>query len=156
MISPTIRRARAGDRPQLLTLWERSVRATHRFLSEQEIVALRPFVADELASDAYEWWVLQMADGPLVGLLGYTSDAIEGLFVDPDYRGKGTGTALVAHAQQISGGVLKVDVNEQNDSALGFYQQLGFEVVGRSPTDGAGRPFPILHLLRERAVRAVR
>ena len=153
MTSSRIRRARIDDRTHLVMLWERSVRATHDFLTEQDIVALRPFVAEEFASEAYEWWVLEVPDGRVVGLLGYAPNTIEGLFIDPDHRGKGTGTALIGHAQQLSGGVLKVDVNEQNDGALGFYQRLGFTVVGRSPTDEADRPFPILHLRRESPVR---
>jgi putative acetyltransferase len=32
--------------------------------------------------------------------------------------------------------------------ATAFYEALGFSVVGRSPTDGGGRPFPILHMRR--------
>jgi len=43
---------------------------------------------------------------------------------------------------------LAVDVNEQNEAALGFYKALGFSVVARSPTDAGGRPFPILHMKR--------
>lgn len=43
-------------------------------------------------------------------------------------------------------GVTAVDVNEQNVSAAGFYLHRGFEVVGRSETDEAGRPYPLLHL----------
>jgi putative acetyltransferase len=54
----------------------------------------------------------------------------------------------VAHAQGLSAGALAVDVNEQNEAALGFYEALGFSVVGRSPTDEAGRPFPVLHMKR--------
>jgi putative acetyltransferase len=43
-----------------------------------------------------------------------------------------------------------VDVNEQNEAARRFYEACGFEVAGRSETDSAGRPFPLLHM-RERA-----
>ena len=39
-----IRRTRAADHPALVALWERSVRATHDFLTEADIVALRPLV----------------------------------------------------------------------------------------------------------------
>ena len=35
---------------------------------------------------------------------------------------------------------------EQNEQGVGFYQHLGFEVVGRSALDEQGNPFPILHL----------
>jgi putative acetyltransferase len=41
-----------------------------------------------------------------------------------------------------------VDVNEQNDGAIGFYGHLGFEVTGRSEFDDQGRPYPLLHLRR--------
>src|SRR5690349_3969048 len=149
MLDGRVRRANSEDQPPLLTLWERSVRATHRFLEERDIVALRPAVAAELASDVYDWWVLESTNGVLVGMLGYATDAIEGLFVDADYHGRGVGTALVAHAQRLSSGTLAVDVNEQNDGALRFYQRLGFVEVGRSQTDSYGRSFPTLHLRRE-------
>ena len=43
-----------------------------------------------------------------------------------------------------------MDVNEQNVSAAGFYAHRGFEVVGRSETDEAGRPYPLLHLRLDR------
>ncbi len=43
-------------------------------------------------------------------------------------------------------GVTKVDVNEQNPQAVGFYEHMGFKVVSRSPLDDMGKPFPILHM----------
>jgi putative acetyltransferase len=143
-----VRRARLEDRERLLELWERSVRATHHFLKDKDIVALRPLVAEELAGHAVDWWVLISSAEALVGFMGFASDTIEALFIDPDYRQQGGGKALVAHAQSLAAGALAVDVNEQNEGALQFYQGLGFSVVGRSPTDAGGRPFPILHMKR--------
>lgn len=143
-----IRPARAEDRERLLEVWERSVRATHHFLAESDIVALRPLVAQELASDAIDWWVLlSAAEGP-IGFLGFANDTIEALFIDPDHHGQGGGKLLVAQAQRLAGGALAVDVNEQNEAGLRFYEALGFTVVERSPTDTAGRPFPLLHMKR--------
>lgn len=143
-----VRPARIDEREQLLDVWERSVRATHHFLGERDVVALRPFVAEELASDAFAWWVLVSTENDPVGFLGFANNTIEALFIDPDYHQRGGGKLLVAHAQGLSAGVLAVDVNEQNDAALHFYEALGFTVVGRSPTDAGGRPFPILHMKR--------
>ena len=40
-----IRSARAADFDTLVALWERSARATHDFLTEADIGALRPLVA---------------------------------------------------------------------------------------------------------------
>jgi putative acetyltransferase len=148
-----VRPARPDDRTRLLEVWERSVRATHHFLQDGDVVALRPLVAEELAGDTVDWWVLASATDDPIGFLGYANDTVEALFVDPDYRGQGGGTLLVAHAQALSGRALSVDVNEQNDAALGFYRALGFAVTGRSPTDDAGRPFPILHMRRPAPVQ---
>jgi len=124
------------------------VRATHHFLTNDDVVSLRPAVAAALASEALEWWVAHDDAGTLLGFLGYTDRTVEGLFVDPPHRGHGVGRRLIEHAQRLSGDTLSVDVNEQNVAALGFYEALGFSTVGGSPTDGDGRPFPLLHLHR--------
>src|SRR5512143_995546 len=143
-----VRPARAEDRERLLEVWERSVRATHHFLTESDVAALRPLVAEELESGAIDWWVLVSAAKDAIGFLGFASDTIEALFIDPDHHGQGGGKLLVAHAQRLAAGALAVDVNEQNEAALRFYQAVGFSVVGRSPTDAGGRPLPILHMKR--------
>ena len=143
-----VRLAQPQDREPLLALWERSVRATHDFLTEDDIASLRPLVAEELASDAVTWWVLASDAADPIGFLGYTTDTIEGLFIDPAHRGTGAGRFLVEHAQRLATGPLAVDVNEQNDAAIRFYGVMGFTIVSRSPTDGAGRPFPLVHMRR--------
>jgi putative acetyltransferase len=147
--SMRVRRANPDDRAQLVHLWERAVRATHDFLTEADIAALRPLVAAELASDATVWWVLVSPHETPLGFLGLAGDTIEALFVDPDSHRRGGGSLLVAHAQSLASGPLLVDVNEQNESARRFYERLGFVVIGRSQHDGAGRPFPLLHMRRD-------
>lgn len=143
-----VRRARPDDHGRLLEVWERSVRATHQFLQDGDVAALRPLVAEELASHAVEWWVLLSATATPIGFLGYANAAIEGLFIDPDHFGRGGGTLLVAHAQSLATGALAVDVNEENAGAVRFYAALGFSVISRSPTDAGGRPFPVLRMRR--------
>jgi putative acetyltransferase len=146
-----IRRARASDVDTLVALWERSVRATHDFLREADIDALRPLVREALSGDALELWVLtDEADVP-IGFMGLVGHDIAALFLEPTHRGRGGGRRLVAHAQGLRGGQLTVDVNEQNPAARGFYEALGFVVVGRSPLDDDGRPFPLLHMRRPTA-----
>lgn len=143
-----VRPATPDDRDHLLALWERSVRSTHHFLTESDIVGLRPLVAQELASEATGWWVLADGAGAPIGFMGLVGNTIEALFIDPAHLGQGGGRLLVEQAQALAGGELAVDVNEQNEAARPFYERLGFTVVGRSPTDSGGRPFPILHLRR--------
>ena len=130
-------------------LWERSVRATHDFLAEADIVFLRPLVAEYFAGSATDIWVLADEENVPIGFLALAGDSIAALFMDPAHRGQGAGRRLVSHAPELRGGALTVDVNEQNVDARGFYEALGFAVVGRSPVDDMGLPFPILHLRRE-------
>src|SRR5919108_915360 len=141
-----IRLARAGDLEGLVALWERSVRATHGFLSEEDIVELRPQVRDALGHHELELWVLADADDAPMGFLGLAGNDISALFLDPAARNRGAGRQLIAHARSVREGELTVDVNEQNPAAVGFYEALGIVVVGRSPVDDDGRPFPLLHM----------
>ena len=144
-----IRPSRRDESSALLALWERSVRATHTFLTEADIVCYRPLVADFLAGDGLELFVLaDQADVP-IGFVALAGNNIEALFLEPALRRRGGGRRLVAHAQELRAGVLTVDVNEQNTEARAFYRALGFEVVGISPLDGTGRPYPLLHMRRE-------
>jgi putative acetyltransferase len=143
-----IRAARASDRAALLALWERSVRATHDFLDEEAVEHLRPKVAEILAGDALELWILADGADTPVGFMGMAGSAIEALFLEPERRREGGGRRLVEHAQALRDGALTVDVNEQNEPARRFYAALGFVVVGRSPLDENGLPYPVLHLRR--------
>lgn len=86
----------------------------------------------------------------LAGFLGSVAQRVEMLFVEPGLRGRGIGTALLDEFGTRHPEIL-LDVNEQNMAARAFYARRGFEVVGRSPLDGAGQPYPLLHLRRLRA-----
>lgn len=138
-------RASAVDHPAIVEVWEASVRATHRFLSEEDIQFFKPLVRDEFLA-AVELYCVKGAGGRVLGFLGVAEGKIEMLFLDPASRGKGLGRLLVRFALDELGAD-QVDVNEQNPSALGFYEYMGFRVVNRSPVDGMGKPFPILHMV---------
>jgi len=111
----------------------------------------RPLTAEILSDSALELWILADDHDLPVGFLGLAGHSIEALFLEPASRRHGGGCRLVAHAQQLRGSPLTVDVNEQNVDACRFYQALGFSVVARSSHDGSGRPYPILYLRRESA-----
>lgn len=140
-----------AEYPQLAQLWEASVRATHDFLPDSYITVLR-----ELVEKRYLGAVLLLccrdADGRLTGFAGVAMGKVEMLFIAPEYRGQGVGKALLSYAvEQLQ--AEELDVNEQNPQALGFYLKQGFEVIGRSPEDGMGQPYPLLHLRLRRAAR---
>nr|WP_240967960.1 GNAT family N-acetyltransferase [Paenibacillus aquistagni] len=73
------------------------------------------------------------------------SDERSVIFLDPDNIGKGYGKQMMQIC--INGfGITSVDVNKQNENATRFYLKSGFAITGEDLTDGAGRPYPILHL----------
>jgi putative acetyltransferase len=141
----TIREAVPADRDELVEIWLRSVRETHAFLTENDIHALLPLVRQELRGEDLELWVLTSEDGTSIGFMGLSIAKVEALFLDPDHRRRGGGRMLLDHARRRKG-ALAVDVNEQNPEAVRFYEALGFTIIGRSPVDDAGRPFPVLHM----------
>lgn len=143
-IEPVGMEERQAALQEALALWKRSVEATHGFLTEGDVVSLMPSVAAGWRG-LPEVWRLADGAGKMVAFMGIDGDRLEMLFVDPDWRGGGIGRALVALATARRG-VRRVDVNEQNPQAIGFYERMGFAVSGRSETDGEGRPFPLLHM----------
>ena len=119
----------------LTALWEGSVRATHDFLAPEDFAFFRRMVREEALSGVEELYAIRDSE----------AGNLEMLFVAPGKRGKGLGRELVEYLVAHRG-VRRVDVNEQNAQAVGFYARMGFRVVSRSETDPSGRPYPILHL----------
>jgi putative acetyltransferase len=139
----TIREGVADDHDTLVDIWLRSVKATHTFLTEQDIHALLPEVRN-VALAKLELWVLCSGERA-IGFLGLSGSKVEALFLAPESFRVGGGRMLLDHARRLKG-ALTVDVNEQNAEAVRFYEACGFAVTGRSPVDSSGRSFPLLHM----------
>ena len=131
-----------NEYPALVEIWERSVKATHAFLSNEDLNTIKKALIPDYFPNVN---LYALTDSErMTGFIGLSSNLIEMLFIDDNCRGKGYGSALIYFA--LKQGATKVDVNEQNASALNFYQARGFKIIGRNETDEAGRPYPILHL----------
>ncbi|MFD0700999.1 GNAT family N-acetyltransferase [Myroides pelagicus] len=137
-----IRRVKVTDYPRLMEIWESSVLNTHDFLKKEDFFYYKeniPIYFEHVQLWGYE------EQGVLMGFMGLAEDSLEMLFIHAEARGRGIGKVLVAFGRQ-KFGITKVDVNEQNEQAIGFYEHLGFGVVGRSQEDGSGKPYPVLHM----------
>lgn len=128
----------------LMEVWESSVRATHHYLKEKDLQFYKPLVRNKYLK-AVKLHAVRHRDGRIAGFMGTAKGALEMLFIHADSRGQGIGKLLLLHAiHQLK--VSRVDVNEQNEQAIGFYERFGFRTADRSAVDGTGRPYPILHM----------
>ena len=140
-----LRKGLPADFDQLLHIWEAAVRATHDFLDPADILFFKDIIQQHNAFAQVAVTCITDEQDQVLGFMGIAADRLEMLFLHPEAIGKGLGKQLMQHAfseYQIT----KVDVNEQNEAARLFYEHVGFVVKSRSPLDGTGKPYPILHM----------
>ena len=129
---------------RLLEVWERSVRATHTFLSGGEVEAIKAYVPQALR-EVPRLVAGEDERGVPIGFLGADGQRLEMLFLLPQARGKGLGRALLQYGMDRYG-LRELAVNEQNPQARGFYERMGFRVYRRTETDEQGGPYPLLYM----------
>jgi putative acetyltransferase len=130
---------------EIMAVWEASVRATHHFIPEdyiQGIKTLLPGILPQVRLMVYR------SQGQVWVFAGVAEQKLEMLFVLPGQQGKGIGRELLLYCMQ-QWQVNLVDVNEQNEAAVGFYKKMGFNVYNTKPVDGMGKPYPILEMKRD-------
>lgn len=127
----------------LLEIWEGSVRATHLFLSDEEILKIKEYVPQALI--AVDKLFIAEENGIPVAFMGIEDGSLEMLFIAPEERGKGIGRLLLQHGID-NHGVNRLTVNEQNHQARGFYEHMRFHVYKRTERDEQGNPYPLLYM----------
>lgn len=129
---------------ELLSLWEDSVRATHKFLSSESVDEIKKYVPDALSGVRHLIIAENESNEPL-GFMGVENSRLEMLFVSPNEIGKGIGRRLVEFGIK-NYKIHDVTVNEQNPKAVGFYEHLGFKTYKRTDLDEQGNQYPILYM----------
>ncbi|WP_206212038.1 GNAT family N-acetyltransferase [Weissella coleopterorum] len=137
--------AKKVDYPDVVGVWDRSVRATHHFLSQEDKEFYQNLIPNFF--DAVELMLWYENDN-LIGFSGVDGYELVMLFLDPKFIGNHYGTNIITWLKS-NKGINKIDVNEQNEKALQFYLKQGFEIDSRSQADGFDKPYPILHLKRK-------
>lgn len=145
----TVSAVETTDYPEVVAVWEASVRATHDFLTEADIQFYKPLIMQEYLQ-AVTLFCVKDETAKILGFIGVAEQKVEMLFLDPAARGKGIGRDLIKYVIEQEN-VNAVDVNEQNTQAVGFYKHMGFSITGRSATDGMGKQFPILFMTLQQA-----
>jgi putative acetyltransferase len=133
-----IRRAVPADHRELIDIWIRGVRTTHKFLDEAAIQDLLAKVRDAAPRNLELWVLCPRWSGP-VGFMGLSGASVEALFIAPEWIGLGGGSRLLNHARALKGR-LRAEVNVQNPGAMRFYLARGFEIVDRSDVDRESCP----------------
>ena len=129
---------------ELTHVWESSVKATHLFLSDDEIAAIKREVPAALRHVTH-LMVAKDDYGNAIGFMSVEDSRVEMLFISASERRKGVGRKLIEYAAQRYS-INSVTVNAQNPQAVGFYLHLGFKVYDRSALDEQGRPYPLLYM----------
>ena len=129
---------------QLLVIWEKSVKATHLFLSENEVVEIKKYVPQALNGIAH-LIIAENKDSRPVAFMGIEEQKLEMLFIAPEELGKGLGRKLLQYGIE-NYSVSELAVNEQNPLAKGFYEHMGFQVYKRTDHDEQGNPYPLLYM----------
>lgn len=129
---------------KLIAVWEASVRATHLFLSDSEILSIKEYVPQALKS-IDKLIIAENDEEKPIAFMGIENETLEMLFITPSERGQGLGKLLLQYG--ISNyRVNRLTVNEQNPQAKGFYEHMGFHVYKRTDYDEQGNPYPLLYM----------
>ena len=90
---------------QLLKVWESSVKATHLFLSEDEISNIKQYVSQAL-NFVPILLVAENENGNPMGFMGVADKTLEMLFISNENRGQGIGKQLMQY------GIKNYSINE--------------------------------------------
>lgn len=133
---------------QLLEVWEDSVKATHLFLSSEEIKNIKEYVPQAISGVSHLVIIENESNQP-IAFMGIEDRKLEMLFIKNSERGKGLGKQLLNYGIK-NYNVNELAVNEQNPNAKGFYEYMGFKTYKRTELDEQGNPYPILYMILEK------
>ena len=138
--------------PEMLKIWQDSVRASHFFLKDSDIVEIKQEV--KAAFSSLQNILVAKLNNDFAGFIGVSEKSIEMLFVASKFFNLGLGKRLILEAVNAfftEQDEILLDCNEQNERGLTFYQKLGFKERGKSQKDSKGRDFAIIHFAISRA-----
>ena len=133
---------------ELLNVWEDSVKATHTFLSNEEIENIKKYLPQAL-KEVEHLRVAEDENYKPIAFMGIEKNKLEMLFIKNSKRGKGLGKKLLNFGIE-KYSVNELAVNEQNPEAKGFYEHMGFKVYKRNELDDQGNPYPVLYMRLEK------
>lgn len=129
---------------KLLEVWEDSVKATHLFLSTEEIKNIKEYVPQAL-KEIEHLIIMENENHTPVAFMGIEDTKLEMLFIRNSERKKGLGKQLLNYGIE-KYNVNELTVNEQNPNAKEFYEHIGFKIYKKTEFDEQGNPYPIWYM----------
>lgn len=121
-----IREYRDTDIDAVIAVWEKANSLAHPFLSSAFVSAVKADMRAKYLPNS-ETWVIEV-DAQVVGFISMIGREIGGLFLDPEFHGRGLGRAMVDCVVDLKG-PLRVEVFRDNEVGLPFYERYGFNLV---------------------------
>lgn len=125
------------DLDGVLDVWYRASVEAHSFLSEAFFESERRHIAEQWLP-ASETSVFEL-DRRVLGFVSMLGNEVGGIFVDPEYQGRGVGRALLDSVAARRPYVV-LDVFEANHTARGFYRTYGFHATSAGTDETTGLP----------------
>jgi ribosomal-protein-alanine acetyltransferase len=139
-LTPVFRRAAMRDMPRILDIFEASFEGQ---VPANTMLEYRNKTFPAWSKDLRFQFMVASLGEKIVGFAvvdNYFSPGVANLTaigVDPAVQGQGIGQGLMAEAEKIASRfpqpTLILEVRENNEKAIRFYNRLGFEIVGTLP-----------------------
>ncbi|MCX8532789.1 GNAT family N-acetyltransferase [Chryseobacterium luquanense] len=117
-----------------MEIWESAVKATHDFLSETDFEYFKEAIPIDYLPGLDVYLISENEE--IKGFGAVSENILEMLFIHNSSHGKVFGKILCQFLKEKTG-FTKVDINEQNSQAIGFYEKMGFREIGRSEKDSS-------------------
>ncbi|ETA49910.1 GNAT family N-acetyltransferase [Ponticoccus alexandrii] len=128
----------ATDLANLSAIWLDASLMAHPFIGKPRLMEQQKLIEGEYLPNS-ETWVACHGDRS-VGFISLLGDFVGGIFIAPDWQGRGIGRRLIDHALRQKG-ALSLEVYTRNEQAMRFYSALGFREVSRRAVDDLGYPY---------------
>ena len=136
-----IRKLNATDRRDVLAMME-IFYASDALLVHPETAVLEKMLDDALADTPYLTGYGFVLEGVLAGYgmvtRSYSTERggicvwIEDIYIKPEYRGRGIGSAFLRFVEETNPGAvrLRLEAEPENERAMAVYEKAGFSVLG--------------------------
>jgi len=126
MMNVHIRQYEKIDLEAVLNSWEMATRLAHEFMTDEFIEQERKNATEIYIPDA-DTWVVEI-NNEVKGFIALIGNQVCGIFLQPEYHGKGVGRSLMDKAQDLHGD-LEIEIFKENSIGHKFLSKYGFEYL---------------------------